>query len=189
MTNELQTYVCHTVFWRNEVNKLIFDAGPLITACKFDVRGRLVVDYIRDHYEIIVATSVCEEVIVAGARYPDAQAARERIDNGRIDVLAPPTELDLGRLLEPYNLGIGEYESILLTQHSEAQNAVVIIDDHLAYLVSDRIGCRQRFLLDVILDMGTHDKLNSYLAIEIVQAIRTRYPPAFVEHTLIALQR
>lgn len=47
------------------MSKLIFDAGPLITTCKFSVAGRLVVDHILDHREITVAASVRDEVVIA----------------------------------------------------------------------------------------------------------------------------
>ncbi len=104
------------------MHKLIFDAGPLITACKFDVAGRLIVDYILDHCQIIIATSVRDEVVITGAQYPDAQAAQQRIDGGQITVLAPPSASDLERLLAPYGLGDGEQHSILLTKHTTLDN-------------------------------------------------------------------
>jgi len=74
------------------VSKLILDAGPLITTCKFSVAGRLVVDHILDHCEIAVAASVRDEVVIAGRRYPDAQAAQQRIDGAQITVLVPPPD-------------------------------------------------------------------------------------------------
>jgi len=170
------------------LTKLIFDAGPLITTCKFSVAGRLVIDHILNYGEIAVATSVRDEVVVAGAHYPDAWAARQRIDRGQIVVLAPPSNPALEVLLAPYGLGDGERDSILLIGHADLQGATLVMDDHLAYLVSDRLGLRKRFLLDVIADLGA-GKLEPGLAVSIVQAIRTRYPPAFVEHTLLLLRR
>lgn len=171
------------------MNKLIFDAGPLITACKFSVGGRLVVDHILDHCEITVATSVRDEVVIAGVRYLDAQAAQKRIDEGQIAVLLPLSDPALEALVAPYGLGDGEQDSILLAGHADLGNATLVIDDHLAYLVSDRLGQRKRFLLDVIADLADVEKLDRELATKVVQAIRTRYPPAFVEHTLLLLRR
>ena len=171
------------------MNKLVFDAGPLIATCKFSVVGRLVVDHILDHCEITVAVSVRDEVIIAGARYPDAQAAQQRIDGGQIAVLLAPQAPALETLVAPYGLGDGERDSILLSEHADLGDATLVIDDQLAYLVSDRLGRRKRFLLDVIADLADMEKLNRELAAKMVRAIRTRYPPAFVEHTLLLLRR
>lgn len=171
------------------MDELIFDAGPLITACKFKARGQLVIDHILNCCKVVVAESVRDEVVVAGIRYADAEAARRRIDEGRIAVLPPPSDSALEALLAPYGLGNGERDSILLVSHTDLQNPILVIDDHLAYLVSDRLGKRKRFLLDVIADLAEAGKLEFRLAVEIVEAIRTRYPSHFVEHTLLLLRR
>lgn len=171
------------------MKKLIFDAGPLITTCKFSVDNHLIVDHLLDYCEIMVVTSVRDEVVIAGAHYPDAQAAQQRIDEGQIAVLLPPPDPALEMLLALYGLGDGERNSILLAGRSSSEDTTLVIDDHLAYLVSDRLGQQKRFLLDVIADLAEAGKLSRELAIKIVQAIRTRYPPAFVEHTLLLLRR
>jgi hypothetical protein len=171
------------------MRKLIFDAGPLITTCKFSVAGRLVIDHLLDHCAIAVAESVRAEVVVAGASYPDAQAAQQRLDQGQITALAPPAAPDLEELLAPYSLGDGERDSILLSERAELREATLVIDDHLAYLVSDRLGRQKRFLLDVIADLANAGTLDRGVAADIVRAIRSRYPPAFVEHTLLLLRR
>ena len=168
------------------MTKLIFDAGPLITSCKFSVAGQLVIDHLLPHCEITIAASVRDEVVIAGDRYPDAQAARQRIDQGQIVVLSPSPAPALETLITPYSLGDGERESILL---AAASDATLVIDDHLAYLVSDRLGQHKRFLLDILSDLAAVKDLDKQLAIDIVQAIRSRYPVAFVEHTLLLLRR
>ena len=168
---------------------LILDAGPLITACKFGVANRLVIDYILERSKITIASSVRDEVVISGARYSDARAAYERIEQGRIGVLEPQAGVTLRTLVAPYELGNGERDSILLTEHNALQDATLVIDDHLAYLVSDRLGRRKRFLLDVIVDVVRTGDLDAGLAADMVAAIRTRYPPAFVEHTRLLLQR
>lgn len=171
------------------MGKLILDAGPLITGCKFSAAGRLVIDYLLDYSEITVAVSVRDEVVIAGARYADAQAAQQRLDRGQIAAVTPPRVPDLEALLAPYDLGDGERDSILLTEHIDLRDATLVIDDHLAYLVSDRLKRRKRFLLDVITDQVKDGSLDRKVAVDIVEAIRTRYPPAFVEHTLLLLRR
>jgi predicted nucleic acid-binding protein len=168
---------------------LILDAGPLITICKFEVAGRLVIDHILGCCRITVAASVRDEVIVSGARYPDAKEAQRRIEHGEISVLAPSPHPDLEALITPYGLGDGERDSILLTEHVDLRVATLVIDDHLAYLVSDRLGRRKRFLLDLIVDLFNTAGLSQRLAMEMARAVQSRYPPAFVEHTLLLLQR
>lgn len=171
------------------MGKLILDAGPLITSCKFKAAGRLVIDHLLDYSEMTVAGSVRDEVVIAGARYADAHAAQQRLEQGQIVALTPPSTPDLEALLAPYSLGDGERDSILLTEHVDLKNATLVIDDHLAYLVSDRLERRKRFLLDVIADQVSAGALDRQVAVDIVEAIRTRYPPAFVEHTLLLLRR
>jgi len=170
------------------MNRYVFDSGPLITACKFSVAGRLVVDHILDRCQMTVCASVNNEVTIAGNRYPDARAAQQRITNAQIAVMLPPTVPDLERLVAPYDLGNGERDSILLTRHPDLQAATVVIDDHLAYLVSDRLGVPKRFLLDVIADLAKAGEFDRRLAENMVLAIQTRYPAAFVAHTLLLIR-
>lgn len=99
----------------------IFDSGPLITACKFSVAGRLVVDHILDRCQMTVSASVDNEVSIAGNRYPDARAAQQRITNAQIAVVMPPTVPDLEWLMMPYGLGNGERDSILSLADSLAR--------------------------------------------------------------------
>ena len=171
------------------MNRLIFDAGPLITARKFSVAGRLVIDHVLDHCPLAVAASVCDEVVLAGARYPDAHVAQQRIEREQIAVLVPKPGSGREALIAPYNLGDGERDSILLAGDAHLSEAVLVVDDHLAYLVCDRLGQRKRFLLDTIVDLVDAGMLDKSLAMDMVETIRTRYSPAFVEHTKLLLQR
>jgi hypothetical protein len=132
---------------------------------------------------------VRDEVVIAGKRYPDAQVAQQRINSGQITVSSPHSNTSLEPLIVPYGLGDGERDSILLAGHATMKDATLVIDDHLAYLVSDRLGQQKRFLLDIITDLVETEKLERKLAINIVQSVHTRYPPAFVEHTLLLLRR
>ena len=169
--------------------KLILDAGPLITSCKFSVAGKLIIDYLLEQCQITVTASVRDEVVLAGNRYPDASAARQRIDAGKIAVVPPLSDPAIRMHIAPYGLGTGEMDCIQLAGHPDWKDATLVLDDHLAYLVSDRLGQRKRFLLDVIADLARADKLADSLAVSMVGAIRSRYPPAFVEHTLLMLGR
>jgi hypothetical protein len=75
---------------------VVFDAGPLITACKFESGGKLVVDHLLSGCRIVIAPSVEEEVAVLGAGYPDGVVAGERIAQGTIQVVPAPDRLCLG---------------------------------------------------------------------------------------------
>jgi len=167
--------------------KLILDAGPLITTCKFSAAGKLIIDHLFEQCQITVTASVRDEVVLAGNRYPDASAARQRIDAGKIAVVPSPSDSRLRMLIALYGLGTGEMDCIQLAGRPEWQDATLVVDDHLAYLVSDRLGQRKRFLLDVIADLVSAHKMADSLAVSVIQAIRSRYPPAFVEHTLLLL--
>lgn len=66
---------------------VIFDASPLITACKFKVKGKLVIDHLLPGCQVVIAPSVEEEVAILGAQHPDGAAAGERIARGDIQVV------------------------------------------------------------------------------------------------------
>lgn len=101
----------------------------------------------------------------------------------------PPAIPNLEAVIAIYGLGQGEQDSILLTQHDDLLEATLVLDDHLAYLVSDRLAVRKRFLLDVIAGLVIDGDMDVQTALVIVEAIRSRYPRAFVEHTLLLLKR
>jgi len=70
---------------------VVFDAGPLITACKFEVEGKPVIDHVLSGCHIVIAPRVEEEVAVLGAGYPNGVVAGEGIAQGGIQVV-PVTE-------------------------------------------------------------------------------------------------
>jgi predicted nucleic acid-binding protein len=163
----------------------IFDAGPLITVCRFSVRGRLVIDHLLAHCQIIVPQAVQREVIVVGERYADAKEAKRRIALGTIKVAMPiPAPASLEKALRLYELGDGECQAILLAYQ---MGACLVIDDYLGYLVSDRLGIQKRFLLDLLVRLTEEARLDQSLAWEIADAVRPRYTRAMVEHTLLML--
>jgi hypothetical protein len=90
---------------------VVFDAGPLITACKFESREKLVIDYLLSGCRIMIAPRVEEEVAVLGAGYPDGVVAGERIAQGIIQVI-PVAARRWAQHLADYALGDGEKDSI-----------------------------------------------------------------------------
>ena len=90
---------------------VVFDAAPLITACKFEVQGMLVIDHLLPECCIVIAPSVEEEVaILLGASSPDGVVAGERIARGGIQVMAV-AERKWTRYPADYALGDGERNS------------------------------------------------------------------------------
>jgi hypothetical protein len=89
---------------------VVFDAAPLITACKFEVQGVLVIDHLLPECCIVIAPSVEEEVAILGASYPNGVVAGERIARVGIQVLAV-AERKWRRYLADYALGDGERDS------------------------------------------------------------------------------
>src|SRR4030066_49378 len=107
--------------------KVVFDSGPLITACKFEVEEKLVIDYLLTSCNILIAPSVEEEVAVLGSNYADGVAAGEGIEDGRIKVIKVNNRR-WNEHLQGYALGNGEGDSIELC-YQEANVHAFITDD------------------------------------------------------------
>ena len=86
---------------------VVLDAGPLITACKLETLGKLVIDHLLAGCRVVIAPEVEEEVAVLGAGYPNGVAAGERVARGSIQVV-PLTGPRWGQHLAHYALGDGE---------------------------------------------------------------------------------
>lgn len=166
--------------------EVIFDAGPLISACRSAVGNRAVIDLLLPQVSIIVPTAVYQEVIVAGARYPDAAVAQQRVDAGLIMVQAPRPNSDLAAVLGLYNLGKGETEAIALATEKMGQSQAITltVDDTLAYMVCDRLKVNKVLFLDLLVRLVQEGLMKSEEATDIIQSVSSRYPRSFVAHTL-----
>ena len=164
------------------IMNVVFDAGPLITACKFEVEGNLVVDHLLTDCRVLISPSVEEEVAILGARYPDGVAAGERIADGRIQVVRVSARR-WDRHLYGYALGDGERDSIeLCGQDSKVQ--ALITDDHLAFLAATRLGLGVWMLPDLVVELMSRKLLTSRLARAILEEIRPRYRAGVIEYSL-----
>ena len=166
--------------------RVIFEAGPLITSCKFQVGERPIIDFVLDYCEVMITPSVKREVIDEGFRYPDAVLAGQRVKQGKIVVEGPLSVWDT--VLRAYKLGDGEIESIRLFQESRGGVDYLVIDDNLAYIVSDRMGLRKVFFLDLILELVKRSRLDGDTAREMIEEVRPRYSEGFIEHSLEILE-
>jgi len=115
----------------------VFDAGPLITACKFEADAQLAIDHFLSVCRVVIVPSVEEEVAVLGAAYADGRAAAERIVANRIDVVAVASR-QYTQHLAGYALGDGECDSIELCSQLGAQ--ALVLDDYLAFIAAARLG-------------------------------------------------
>jgi predicted nucleic acid-binding protein len=171
---------------RGPVLTVIFDAAPLITACKFEVRGVLVIDHMLPECCIVIAPRVEEEVAILGASYPDGVVAGERIARGAIQVMAV-TDRKWARYLADYALGDGERDSIELCGQ-EAGVAALVTDDYLAFVAATRQGLKAWMLPDLVVELAARGGIALTIAELILTTIRARYRAGVIEHSLARLQ-
>ena len=112
---------------------LQWDATSLITCAKFQVNGRLVLDYALSADKIVIAEEVQQETVTAGLAggYPDAVEIKTRIDAGQINVrTAAPLVPAFEEVLDLYGLHPGDKAVIrLAVQLTEVEGTVT--DDRL----------------------------------------------------------
>jgi predicted nucleic acid-binding protein len=164
---------------------VVFDAGPLITACRFAVEGRLIVDYIAQACYILIAPSVEEEVAVRGAGYPNGLAAGERIVRGDIQVVPLRTRRWTAHLAG-CALGDGERDSIELCAQTNAE--ALVTDDYLAFVTATRLGLRAWMLPDLIVQLVRPGGLSAPMAKMMLEVIRPRYRKGVIEQSMAQLE-
>lgn len=170
---------------RDLVN-VVFDASPLITTCKFEAAGKLVIDHLLTGCEVLISPAVEDEVAILGARYPDGVVAGERIADGRIPVVHVKTRR-WERHLGGYAMGHGERESINLCGQ-EPDIEALVTDDHLAFIAATRLGLKVWMLPDLVVGLMSRGLLTVEVARAILEVIRPRYRAGVVEHSLEKLQ-
>jgi predicted nucleic acid-binding protein len=165
---------------------VVFDAAPLITACKFTAHDTLVIDHLLVGCRIMIAPSVEEEVAVLGASYPDGEVAGECIAQGRIQVV-PVAERRWARHLAEYALGDGERDTIELCGQI-ADIEALVTDDYLAFVAATRQGLTAWMLPDLVVELAAHGALAIEVAESVLTAIRSRYRVGVIEHSRVRLQ-
>lgn len=163
----------------------VFDASSLITACRFETQGKLMVDHLLSGCRIVIAPSVEEEVAIRGAGYPDGVVAGERIAQGVIRVV-PVATRKWARHLANYALGDGEKDSIELCGQVEEVETLVT-DDYLAFVAATRLGLKAWMLPDLVLELTRGGSLTAEMAEGILCTIRPRYRVGVIEHSLVQL--
>jgi predicted nucleic acid-binding protein len=160
---------------------LILDAGPLITLAQFSLDGVSLVEHVRAYAPIEIVTTV-EAETTANLNYRDAVEIQRLIAARRIDVFPRPvTPFD--RALDLYTrLGSGERDTFRLALTRE--QATVVVDDYLAFVIGHRFGLRLTLLLDLWVALVRAGRLSSERAVQFVTVTGSRYSAPFVEHTL-----
>jgi predicted nucleic acid-binding protein len=154
--------------------KVIVDSASLITAAKFTVDGHTVVEHLAHCCLVRITPAVHNEVILAGATYPDAAHVQALVTDGHI---------------AGYKLGRGEKESIILAL-TLPDTDYLVVDDRLAFVVSDRMTVPKILLVDLLVELVWKGFMERLLAEKILRAIAPRYAPGFIPHTsLIMLER
>lgn len=165
--------------------KLVVDSASLITAAKFTVEGRTVAEHLARQCSLIIVSAVHNEVIIAGAAYPEAAQMQGMVADGRITVEVPL--VSGASVLDSYKLGQGEKESIILAL-TRSDVDYLVIDDRLAFIVSDRMTIRKILLVDLLVELVWKGLMERELAENILGVIESRYAPGFIPHTLRILE-
>ena len=166
--------------------KVVVDSASLITAAKFTVDGHTVVEYLAHCCVLRITPAVHNEVILAGATYPDAAHVQAMVADGRITVASPP--VSAASVLDGYKLGRGEKDSIILML-TQPDTDYLVVDDRLAFVVSDRMTVPKILLVDLLVELAWKGCMERQLAEKMLGAIAPRYAPGFIPHTLTMLER
>lgn len=152
------------------------------------MRERPIIDWLLDNNCRILVPRIVEREILAGqGKYSDAKIAAERLKVNEIEVF--DVSDSSSSVLSAYGLGSGEQGVMLLAFSIKSMIDYVILDDKLAYIVSDRVLLPKLFLLDLILEMAFRDILTADLVKEICHSVSPRYSQGMIEHTLLMLEK
>jgi hypothetical protein len=167
-----------------------WDATSLITCAKFQVDGRLVLDYALDITQMVIVSEVQQETVEAGLAggYPDALEIKARIDSGRIEIRAAARLTDpFEEVLDLYGLQEGDKAVVRLALQAADMEAI-ITDDRLLWVVLRRCGREALFLPDFMEKAVADGALDITTGQKLLLALRSRLPVGFVEHSLRRLE-
>ena len=167
-----------------------WDATSLITCAKFQVEGRLVLDYVLDVAGIVITQEVKHETVDAGliGGYPDAAMIQAKIDSGHIEVCdVQQMNHSFEEVLDLYGLQDGDKAVVRLSLQAADVEATVT-DDRLLFVVLTRCGRKVLFLPDFVEQTVAQGVFSVATGQKLLQAIRPRLPQGFVEHSLRRLE-
>jgi hypothetical protein len=167
-----------------------WDATSLITCAKFQLEGRLILDYMLDVADIVITTEVQQETVEAGLAggYPDAVAIKERIDAEQLEVRTiAGASAPFEEVLDLYGLQEGDKAVVRLALTAVDVTATVT-DDRLLYIVLHRCGHQALFLPDFIEKAVADHTCDATTGQQLLLAVRPRLHKGFVEHSLRRLE-
>jgi hypothetical protein len=167
-----------------------WDATSLITCAKFQLEGRVILDYMLDVAHIVITREVQQETVEAGfaGGYPDAMAIKERIDAGRIGVrTVAGTPASFEEVLDLYGLQEGDKAVVRLALQA-ADVTATVTDDRLLYIVLHRCGHQALFLPDFIEKAVADNLCDATTGQQLLLAISPRLQRGFVEPSLGRLE-
>jgi hypothetical protein len=163
-----------------------WDATSLITCAKFQLEGRLILDYLLDVVHIVITREVQQETVEAGLAggYPDAVAIKERIDARRIEVrTVARTSARFEEVLDLYGLQEGD-KAVVRLALTAADVVATVTDDRLLYIVLHRCGHQALSLPDFIEKAVADHLCDATTGQQLLLAISPRLQRGFVEHSL-----
>jgi hypothetical protein len=166
------------------------DATSLITCAKFQLEGRVILDYMLDVAPIVITREVQQETVEAGLAggYPDAVAIKERIDAGRIEVRTiAGTSAPFEEVLDLYGLQEGDKAVVRLALQA-ADVTATVTDDRLLYIVLHRCGHQALFLPDFIEKAVADHVCDATTGQQLLLTVPPRLQRGFVEHSLRRLE-
>jgi hypothetical protein len=167
-----------------------WDATSLITCAKFQLDGRLILDFMLDLAHLVITREVRQETVDAGLAggYPDAVAIQERIDAGRIEVrTVSRTSTPFEEVLDLYGLEEGD-KAVVRMALQAADVVATVTDDRLLSIVLHRCGHQALFLPDFIEKAVAEQVCDATTGQQLLLAVRPRLHRGFVEHSLRRLE-
>jgi hypothetical protein len=167
-----------------------WDATSLITCAKFQLEGRLILDYVLDVTRIVITREVQQETVEAGLAggYPDAVVIKERINARRIEVRTVGRMSDrFEEVLDLYGLQEGD-KAVVRLALAAADVTATVTDDRLLYIVLHRCGHQALFLPDFIERAVADNLCDATTGQLLLLAISPRLQRGFVEHSLGRLE-
>jgi|Deesub1362A_J573_1020465.scaffolds.fasta_scaffold04497_6 hypothetical protein len=170
--------------------RLIFDTGALIAAARTKAGPRLVLDDILACADILISPTVKTEAIDQdlASGYPDALVLDKRVKAGAIVVRSAVLfEPVFERVVKAYEVEAGDEEVLILCRAIRDYDHFVV-DDRLLYIIAHRLDLHPLFLPDLIVLLAREGGITIDRAEAILNALKPRYRPGFIEHAFQALK-
>jgi hypothetical protein len=157
--------------------KALLDTSPLVTLCVFKAANLPLIETVLLHASLTITEAVYDEVTYHYLK-SDARIAGSLVRQGKIEVVPAPAAPLIRNFYRLHETDCGVIRLGLV--HADM---TTIIDDKEAFLVSTRYGLRPLLLLDLIVELAHNHNLAVSNAASLVQAVSSRYSPAYIAHT------